>query len=601
MDDPLPATLVVPSILAEQLTPASKKRNYDGELISHANSLTPPLDHHDQSSETFSRAVSPTLSTDSTPLTELGPTPSVSPQKSHDMAPESKKRKLTFAEREVEKAVKKSEKEEKERQKAEMKAKKDEEKKRKEEEKEAARKAKDAVKADKQKAKETAQQEKDAEKKRKEAETLKKERAQLRIGAFFGRPALASTPPTTPDDVSIGASSRRSSIASTDVAPSLVETRSPAKARNHEYNQWILPFFVNEHTELAPINRFHSKSSVFDQQELPLNQNISPEKVSGRFRRLQRARKSRPVKELIETLEVPTKESTNPRACPQDLDRVSYKCLFFHTDVRPAYQGTYTRAVSPRSTRKIACNPTHRGLPDTNYDYDSEAEWQEPEEGDDDLMDEDELSEDDAGEEEMDDFVDDDGEPIKRQLIVGNMEPKSTGLCWEDTDSRAGCELSSYRMDVLHDATTLPIDPFSSQHWSDIGKPSPKKKALKSQASPAGMQPPRLPLMAVDGNAGGLGPSKNTLGFPILQDQNGDKQVTAISKGNQTTSGKPVKMIPADLLPAFKSAVVDSTLSKVGLIEVLKNQFPKCSKDAIKDTLSSIAVRQGTEKKWVLI
>jgi len=176
MDDPQPTTFAVPSMNAEQLTPASKKRNYDGELISQASSLTPPLDQHDQSSEQVSRAISPSSSRADTPLTDLGPTPSVSPQKNDNMAPEAKKRKLTFAEREVEKAVKKAEKEEKEKQKAEMKAKKDEEKKRKEEEKEATRKVKDAVKAEKQKAKETAQSEKETEKKRREAEALKKER-----------------------------------------------------------------------------------------------------------------------------------------------------------------------------------------------------------------------------------------------------------------------------------------------------------------------------------------------------------------------------------------------------------------------------------------
>jgi len=376
-----------------------------------------------------------------------------------------------------------------------------------------------------------------------------------------------------------------------------------SKAQNSKYNQWILPFFINEHTELAPFNRFRSKTTPFGQQDLSFDQNVSPEKISGRFRRQHRSRKIKPVKEIVESLDVPSKESTDPCASPQDLDSIVYKCLYFHTDVRPAYQGTYTRAVSPQSKRKIARNPTHRGLPDTNYDYDSEAEWQEPEEGDDDLMDEDEMSEDDAGAEEMDDFVDDDGEPIKRQLIVSNMEPKSTGLCWEDAESQTqnGCDLSTYRMDVLHDATTLPIDPFSTFHWSDIGKPSPKKKVLKPQASPAGMQPPRVPLMAVDGNTGGLAPSMNALGFPIIQDQNGDKKAATKLKGNLATSGKPIKMIPADLLPAFKSAVEGNTLSKVGLIEVLKNQFPKCSKEAIKDTLTNIAVRQGTEKKWVLI
>lgn len=172
-------SLALPAATAEQLTPSSKKRNYEGTLISQANSLTPPLDHQDLSSLDFSRAGSPTLSTPDTPLTELGTTPSISPQKG-DMAPESKRRKLTFAEREVEKAIKRSEKEEKERLKAEAKAKKDEEKKRKDEEKEAARAAKEAVRAEKQKAKDAAQQEKDAEKARKDAEALKKQKVKPR-------------------------------------------------------------------------------------------------------------------------------------------------------------------------------------------------------------------------------------------------------------------------------------------------------------------------------------------------------------------------------------------------------------------------------------
>lgn len=385
------------------------------------------------------------------------------------------------------------------------------------------------------------------------------------------------------------------------MAPSLIETNSPMpKSRTPQYDQWILPFFVNEHTELAPINRFRHKTGLFEQPDLLLNQTVSPEKVNTRFQRQRRSRKIKPVKDIVEKLDLPSKESIDLTPSSDDLDGIPYKCLFFYHDVRPPYQGTYTRFVSPQSTRKIARKPTYRGLPDTNYDYDSEAEWQEPEEGDDDLMDEDEMSEDDAAEEEMDDFVDDDGEPVKRRLIMSDMESKSTGLCWEDGESQPGneCDLSLYRMDVLHDSTTLPIDPFSTIHWADIGKPSPKKRRLNS---PAVMQPPRLPLMTLDNNTGGLTPISSVVGQPVAYDPDNVKKATTKLKGTQNTSAKPVKSIPSDLLPAFKTEVEDSTLSKVGLIEVLKNKFPKCSKEAIKDTLSNIAVRNGAEKKWVLI
>lgn len=73
----------------------------------------------------------------------------------------------------------------------------------------------------------------------------------------------------------------------------------------------------------------------------------------------------------------------------------------------------------------------------------------------------------------------------------------------------------------------------------------------------------------------------------------------------------------------FKNAIQGSNLTKAGLIEILKKQyvitsqrkgrwidilmflsrFPKTSKDAIKDTLTTIADRVGTkeaDKRWVV-
>lgn len=282
------------------------------------------------------------------------------------------------------------------------------------------------------------------------------------------------------------------------------------------------------------------------------------------------------------------------------LAAVPYKYIHFREDVRPPYQGTFTRTVSPRSSHQLARNPVRRGLPDVNYDYDSEAEWEEPEDGDDDLMDEDEMSEDEAGEDEMDDFLDDEAEPVKRRLHVGEMEAKSSGICWEGAPDQPEnrIDLSVYRMDVLHDATSLPIDPYSTVHWNDIGKPSPKKKEKQGAASGSEMQPPRLPLMTLDANTGNLMPPRSTLGPPTV-DENPAKTLTGAKTKSST---KAVKMVPSDVLPAFRAAVEGSTLSKIGLIEVLKDQFPKCPKDAIKDTLTSIAVKQGgKDKKWILV
>ncbi|KAJ9617105.1 hypothetical protein H2200_000826 [Cladophialophora chaetospira] len=597
--DIAPAPLAAPALSTTHLTP-SRKRNHEGEVV---NYTSPNFSNQLQSSPhtaNQSPFASQGHSDHSTPLTDLGATPSVSPDKETDMAP---KPKLTFAEKQIQLAIKQSEREEKERLKAEAKAKKeeekakkDEEKKRKEEEREAARKAKD----DKKREKDAEKQAREAEKERKEAEALKRERAQMRIGNFFGKPAVSSTPPAVSDcgDVSRGTTpSRRSSITSIDMEPPVVDIKpSPMKLKPDE-KPFIMPFFRKEFMELAPTNRFLS-NRVFEADDLLLNQNGTPEKINVRFRRRRRFCHIKPVKKILSEMngsESAPIDLTNPAG---PLDNIPYKYLFYREDVRPAYQGTYTRAVSPRKVRKLAIKPTYRGLPDTDYDYDSEAEWAEPEEGDEEILDDDEKSEEGDGDEEMEDFLDDEGDMVKRQLVVGDMEPKCSGLCWENGDPpQNGFDMSLYRMDVLHDSTTFPINPFLTNHWSDLGKKSPAKREEKSQQ--VAMQPPRLPLMAVDPNGSSLTPLWTSQNHVPNQPENNNP--TSKPKGN--ASKKPVQLVSTDVLPAFRAAVSGSRLTKVGLREVLKTQFPACTREAIKQTLDIIAERRGPKESaiWVLL
>jgi chromatin assembly factor 1 subunit A len=429
----------------------------------------------------------------------------------------------------------------------------------------------------------------------------------MRLGAFFGKPAAASTPPAISECevVSRGTTtSRRNSITSIDMEPPLVDIKpSPSKRIPFDDKPFIMPFYVKEHMQLAPFNRFLSNTAFLTDQ-LPLNQNTVPEKLDARFHR--RSRRARPVQPVSKILS----ETNGSQSAPVDLtdpagplENVPYKYLFYREDVRPAYQGTFTRSVPPRKARKLAINPSYRGLPNINYDYDSEAEWAEPEEGDEEVLDDDEKSVDEDGDEEMDDFLDDEGEQVKRQLLVGELEPNCSGLCWEGgiDSSQPQLDLSAYRMDVLHDSMQFPIDPYSTTHWSDIGKKSPTKREEKS-LQPATMQPPRVPLMAVDPNGGNLFVSSTSHNhLPNCGNAENNKLMVK-AKGN--CSGKPVQLIPPELLPAFKAAVSGSTLTKVGLLEVLKTQFPKCKKDTIKNTVESIAERKGAkgdEKKWVLL
>ncbi|KAK6372845.1 hypothetical protein LTR64_004764 [Lithohypha guttulata] len=516
--------------------------------------------------------------------------------------PVTKRPKLSFAEKQAEKAAKQREKDEKARLKAEETARKEEEKRRLAEEKEISRRAKDLEKAEKQKVKDAGKALKDAQKAQKaaekkqkdaekEAERLRKERSQMRLGNFFSKPKTEATPPSTPEDVSDGASSRRSSVVSIDAERPTFEPKKLNQPSNPDYEKFILPFFIADNTEIAPANRFKLDREVVFQ--VTTDSEATQLDLREQFGRpVKRLRKTIPVRDIIQNIQatgLDIIELDSPAL--EALSRASYKCLQFKEDVRPPYQGTYTRAVSPRTTKKLKRNPFTRALPETNYDYDSEAEWEPPGEDDEDLDEEDEMSDGEDGLDDMADFLDDADDLARKKGPSSDMEPVSSGLCWVgETFDDNGTDLQRYRMDFLHDSTTFPIDPFSTKHWSDE---SGQKFSIKSETS-SSMQPPRQPLLSI---------SPNTLPTIKVEADNSSKPTLA-AKQKRINSDKQLKLIQPDLMADFRRAVDGSDLTKLGLIEILKKQFPQCSKEAIKDTLTAVAVRVGkkeTEKKWQLV
>lgn len=424
-------------------------------------------------------------------------------------------------------------------------------------------------------------------------EDANERQSQMRLGAYFGRPTLAATPPSTPDDVSEGVSSRRSSIASIDMEKPIIETKLSTKHVNIDYDKWILPFFVPEHTELAPYNRYKSGNHGVD--NIVFSDDADVESLRKRYGRpRKRLRKIVPVNELIRQMRQFSSDEIIGLAAQDVLATYPYKVLQFREDVRPPYQGTYTKTVSPKTSRKLSRNPFSRNLPDKNYDYDSEAEWEPPAEDDEDLNDEDDMSDADDNEDEMADFLDDADDAGRRKGPLADMEPISSGLCWAGSvfDDH-GTNVYQYQMDVLHDSVKFPIDPFATKHWADVEKPKP---TFKAETSATTMQPPRHPLATL---------TANTLSN-IKQERGIDGKPLSISsqKPGASSTNKAVKLIDPEYMAAFKAAIAGSDLTKAGLIEILKKQFPKCSKDAIKDTIGAVAVRVGKkecEKRWELI
>jgi chromatin assembly factor 1 subunit A len=263
-------------------------------------------------------------------------------------------------------------------------------------------------------------------------------------------------------------------------------------------------------------------------------------------------------------MELDSKDQTRAAEDARDILRqIPMKTLKFGEDVRPPYQGTFSRSVPEVSARKLARNPYYRGLPEVNYDYDSEAEWEEPEEGEDLDSEEDEEGSDD-GDDDMDGFLDDEDDALlagRRRLIVGDLEPVSSGLCW--AADGVDPDMKAYQAETISDTVKFPIDPFSTAYWE---KPKP--------AEPAPTQTRIAP------------PSMNTLDVFRVNTPSG---APAVGPAKPPATGKPKRPFPPEQLGQFRQVVESSDLSKIGTVEILKKKYvvvpPKCSLSMLLLTL----------------
>ncbi|KAI4112444.1 MAG: hypothetical protein LQ345_006412 [Seirophora villosa] len=545
----------------------------------------------------------------------------------------TKRTKTTASELEA----KRLEKEAKEKERAEQKAKKEEERLRKEKEKEEekVRKEQEKVKKEEEKRardleKEKKRQEREEQNKVKEEEQRKKQRSQLRLNAFFAPPNLAndgSTPSPTRGSLS-PTNSRRSSITSIHDPEVLARERSisatPSKNRLSEYERRFPSFFLQSCTTLAPANRFERDGEglqyvrrVLDDKlatgsmgpDIPAPFNPKEMLRLSPYKRRKLNRPHQSVREIVEHVHGTSHKPidlTDPqkyKASQHPIDAlktVSTRILKFAEDVRPPYIGTYSRVQDPAVARTMCRNPFARSLPFTDYDYDSEAEWEEPGEGEDLDSEGEEEAESENGD-DMEGFLDDedaaDGPRTgqKRRLLVGDLEPASTGLCWEDADQKPVlADLALYRLEIIHATPKIPIDPYSTTYWQT---PPSASIPEPSRTSHPAMEPPRIPLNTINRTNVALPtPGLAAAGLkPPPSYANGPPQ----SKASQA----PKRMVAPDVLEDFKRAVEGSDLTKAGLVEVLKKQFPKQSKDAIKDTIGAVADRVGhkeKDKRWVV-
>lgn len=447
-------------------------------------------------------------------------------------------------------------------------------------------------------------------------------------GASEGRAVVDSIPNPTAPPASL--LSDASGMGTNLIPPS--PQKAILKNAQSDYEKYFLPFSLPAHAILAPGNALMQDPARLEAARTRLDNLIAQENVCMEPITLKtlkdalpkyvcRGIKTASVAEIFDRVHgsdqltnLNGNKEIDSRQPFDMLKDIPMKYIHFGEDVRPPYYGTYTQSYTDAEASRLARNPLLRLRQDTNYDYDSEAEWDEPEEGEDlDSEGEDDIDE--EGEDDMDGFLDDEEDPqARRGHISGDLVPISTGICWEDAygvsrlndGSDAICtDFKEFKMEFLlrkypqrtnRDLTNgflepqpHSIDPFSTIYWTPEPAAVTSATASGKDAANVGlMNPPRTPLVqrTMTGLLNTLNPSQT------------------LPAGNASKPAKAKRLIPEDQLPAFKAEVEGKDLTKIGMIEALKKAFPKLPKDAIANTLSSVAARVGPtekEKRWVVI
>lgn len=249
------------------------------------------------------------------------------------------------------------------------------------------------------------------------------------------------------------------------------------KPQISDYEHLFPPFFLQSHTTLAPYNQFPRDELALAYGRTKIDEclasDIGPITELDTWRSMHiwpgqirpRSRRLVLLKDIVSRIEGCAKSpidltnsgSGSSGSRPADLLKtVSMKFLKFREDVRPPYIGTCTKLTDRHAIMKLSRNPFRRAIPDTDYGDDSEAEWEEPGEGEDLNSEGEEEIGDEDEDDEMEGFLDDEeasenARALKRRPL-GELEPICSGLCWEAGErcSHLGeLDLASFKLDIL--------------------------------------------------------------------------------------------------------------------------------------------------------
>ncbi|KAK3902918.1 chromatin assembly factor 1 subunit rlf2 [Staphylotrichum tortipilum] len=570
----------------------SDKEN-DVSCSSPAGAGSPAPKSTSAPSEAPSTVASPSPKPTPAPLgpstTQPGSTmPKTTAQNPNDEPP--KKKRLRGDEKKARDAILEAEKRQKQEEREKKRREKEEAEKQKAEQKAEQKAAKAADRAEKDQEKKQRQEEKDKKKREKEEEEAKKARSQLKLTSMFTRPA------TTPK--------KEPTASKSDEAKSSGSTPKPEAKETSLYEQMFKPFFIKENVRLA------NNGSLWDEETCAAKTKILDEYLAGEREqpatkfdpmealqiafRIRRGRVYPSVRKIMAELDggssnAPidlTTESQNAqiRHTMEALKKIPLKSIKFREDVRPPYIGTISGLpAGVKSLQKVARRPVSKLLP-LNYDYDSEAEWQEEEGEDVDDLDDDEEEGD--LEEDMTDFLDDSEAILPARMgFDGSMEPESTGLCWEDSARKTEPALYKHRLEFILESldSNDSINPFSTAYWT----PPPAKPKPATATEPS--------ITTSTSTTASTSASSTAKDCTMAPPPAPTDAFQALNPATAASGKKAAQPLPPDLQEKLKELVLSRpTLSKVGVIEwfAAENE-KKCTRGQIKVSFEALFEKDG--------
>ncbi|EFP75976.2 uncharacterized protein PGTG_01307 [Puccinia graminis f. sp. tritici CRL 75-36-700-3] len=508
--------------------------------------------------------------------------------------------------------------------------------------------------------KELIKQQKEQKRKDKEEAKLAQERQKQKMGNLLSGWITKATPTNKNTQASTSSNAKATSQSEGIEITAWFKNgiKQPVdKASMSDFEKTFKPFNLKPNVQLAPINRFRPPggSNTNNQQSLGTTaltpkecleqylKSVRPTSRSGSKQKLMTIREI--VNGIAESeLSGCVEDTKKWRRALQNRSVVPVKVLRFHEDVRPGYIGTWCKTSRLVSGR----NPFGKDTCLLDYEYDSEADWNEEDgegedleqgsdggndeggdgmsselgESDEDgwlVGDDDDIEMVDDGENHasnraLDFQVDENQLPGKqnkkisgptRRKIVGPLIPVVKGPIWEGTlgvvsTSIFGC----FQIQMINDAP-IGLNPFTYEPKT-VAKVTnrPKLSTVALKSGPAVLPlPAHLTSQAeIEGksnptNARTIIPPPPTSGDHSLDLENhphtqGQQQQPHQLNINNSNTGT----FPLELIPQLIKLVNGNRKAKPILIEDLKNEFLannqlKVSKRSIEQTLNSIAVK----------